>query len=316
MSRAPHAVLPRRVARASRAGMTLVELVVGVVITGLMAAAGAAAFGTIIDHRRVVVDSSLQVERAAALRDLLRSWVSSGSIRIQSQGAPGVSARASAVRTATSSSSLVPVITAAVSSGDELRFSTSALTPALTPNVLVRLFVDGDPNTLEQGLTIEYQQNAAAPLQRRQLDSAITQITVEYLDRTTNRWTPASEVAAIRPIAARLSFASDTSEVHPLLSLPLVFAMPGAGQAAGVDDSELGPGGGGAIGGGIRGGGGGGRGGGGGGGGGGGRGGGVRGGGAGGGMQGGGVRGGGGRGAGGPGGGARRPIPPTPGGAP
>jgi prepilin-type N-terminal cleavage/methylation domain-containing protein len=298
-----------------RRGMTLVELVVGVVITGLMAAAGAAAFGTIIDHRRVVVDSSLQVERAAALRDLLRSWVASGSIRIQSQGAPGVSTRGAAVRAATTSSSLVPAITAAVSSGDELRFSTSALTPALTPNVLVRLFVDGDPNTLEQGLTIEYQQNAAAPLQRRQLDSAITQITVEYLDRTTNRWTPASEVAAIRPIAARLSFASDTSDVHPLLSLPLVFAMAGAGQAAGVDDSELGPGGGGAIGGGIRGGGGG-R------GDGGGRDGGVRGRGAGGGMrggglQGGGVRGGGGRGAGGggSGGGVRRPIPPMPGGA-
>lgn len=290
----------------TRRGMTLVELVVGVVITGLMAAAGAAAFGTIIDHRRLVVDSSLQVERAAALRDLLRSWVSSGAIRIQAQGAPGVSSRAAAVRSATTSSSLVPAITAAVSSGDELRFSTSALTPALTPNVLVRLFVDGDPNTIEQGLTIEYQQNAAAPLQRRQLDSAITQITVEYLDRTTNRWTPASEVAAIRPIAARLSFASDTSDVHPLLSLPLVFAMPGAGQPLGADDSEMGGGGVGGLGGGI--GGGGGRGGGGG----------VRGRGAGGGMQGGGgLRGGGGRGAGGGGGGGgRRPIPPGAGGAP
>src|SRR5678815_1909130 len=38
----------------ARAGMTLMELVIGLAITGLMAAAGAGAFASIIDHKRVI----------------------------------------------------------------------------------------------------------------------------------------------------------------------------------------------------------------------------------------------------------------------
>lgn len=42
----------------ARRGMTLMELVIGLAITGIMAAAGVAAFGSIIDHRRVIHDAS------------------------------------------------------------------------------------------------------------------------------------------------------------------------------------------------------------------------------------------------------------------
>jgi len=38
----------------ARRGMTLMELVIGLAITGMMASAGAVAFGAIIDHRRVI----------------------------------------------------------------------------------------------------------------------------------------------------------------------------------------------------------------------------------------------------------------------
>ena len=72
----------------SRKGMTLMELVIGLAITGMMATAGAAAFGAIIDHRREIRTSTVSTERAAALREMLRSWIYAGTVQIQQGGGP------------------------------------------------------------------------------------------------------------------------------------------------------------------------------------------------------------------------------------
>lgn len=244
----------------ARAGMTLIELVVGVVITGLMAAAGAAAFGTIVDNRRVIVESTAELERASALREMLRNWIGSGTVQVQTQQVRARTTRAAQVRGGAMQNTTQPAITSAVSTGDELRFTTSALTPAMAPYVNMRLFVDGDAATLEQGLSIEYQVTPQAPLQRRQLDSSIVRMTVEYLDRTTNRWVPSADAGAIRMAAVRLTFPGDSVEVPRLLQLPMVFSQslvasqPGGSESLGEEDGL-----GGGIGGGGRGGGDGGR---------------------------------------------------------
>ena len=220
-----------------RRGMTLIELVVGIVITGLMAAAGAAAFGTIVDNRRVIVESTVELERASALRDMLRTWIGSGTVQVQAQQVRARSTRAAQVRGGAMQNSAQPAITSSVSTGDELRFTTSALTPAMSPYVNMRLFVDGDASTIEHGLTIEYQVTPQAPLQRRQLDSSIVRMTVEYLDRTTNRWVPSSDAGAIRVAAVRLTFPADSAAVPRLLQLPMVFSQPlVASQPGGGDD--------------------------------------------------------------------------------
>ena len=220
----------------SRAGMTLMELVIGLVITGAMAVAGTAAFTSIIDHRRVISEATVETERAAALRDMLRTWIASGTIQMQTAG---LQARAALtvngqqrqvmfteIDSRTGVSTQVTTITAAVSTGDELRFITNGLTPAMTPNVRVRLFVDGDPNTVETGLTMEYQQTTQSPLQRRQLDSTITMMTVEYLDQRTQQWYPYAQAASIRPVAARLYFPPVEGVYVPrLLQHPMLFVM-------------------------------------------------------------------------------------------
>ena len=122
-------------------------------------------------------------------------------------------------------------ITAAVSTGDEITFTTSALTPAGTPNVSVRLFIDGDPNTLEVGLTIEYRTAAQAPLQRKQIDpmfvdaygnpQPLQAITVEFLDQRTSRWYPYSEAMTIQPIAARITFPAVDGTMPPSTTLAI-----------------------------------------------------------------------------------------------
>jgi hypothetical protein len=206
------------------------ELSVAIAITGMMAAAGAATFSSIIDHRRVIRESTVSTERAAALRDMIRGWIAAGTISIQTGGLPrgfSSSARISTPGMATG-------VTAAASTGDELTITTTALTPSQSPSTRIRLFVDGDDNTPEHGLTIEYQGSNNSPLQRRELDSAIAGMTVEFLDNRTGRWYAASQASAITPIAVRFSFAAAEGDSIPrILSLPFEYRMGDVQQQRG-----------------------------------------------------------------------------------
>jgi prepilin-type N-terminal cleavage/methylation domain-containing protein len=210
----------------ARRGMTLMELVISLAITGIMAAAGAAAFGSIIDHRRVIRDASTGTERAGALREMITSWVTAGNIRITAGGLPGGLGRgaaATAASTASLGGSNIASVTAAQGSADELSFTTQALNPSFTGNVVIRLYVDGDANTPEQGLTIEYQPDQTKPLVRKMLDSTIDSLRVEYLDQTTNRWFSASQVATITPKAVRVTLLSSRPNQPRILGVPMLF---------------------------------------------------------------------------------------------
>lgn len=214
-----------------RSGMTLMELIVGLVITGVMAMLGTATFGSIIDHRRIIQQSTVEMERAASLREMLRLWFVSGTVAIQQGGGPR-GGRGAATSSATSSmSSTTPAITAAASSGDEITFTTSAPNPAMAPSVRIRLFIDADDATPEKGLTIEYQTSTQTPLQRKQLDSTIGSMTVEFLDARTHRWFPSSEASTISPSAVRVSlFPPDGQQLPAILQLPIIFQIAGGAQ--------------------------------------------------------------------------------------
>ncbi len=201
------------------------ELVIGLAITGMMAVTGVGAFSSIIDHRRTVREASASTERAGALREMIKSWIYSGTIQIQRGGRPRGLARGAAGTTQPGATNGGGTVSAAQASGDELTFTTSAPNPSLLANVRIRLFVDDDPNTPEHGLTIEYQPNVQRPLVRRMLDSTIDSLHVEYLDRRTNRWFPAGEAATITVFAARLWMHSTDTTQSPLLALPITFPI-------------------------------------------------------------------------------------------
>lgn len=213
----------------ARSGMTLMELVVGLVLTGMMAAMGTAAFGSIIDHRKVIHASTVEMERAAALRETLRLWLASGTVAIRQGGGPrinGGTATATSTSATSSSSTSTSVVSAAQASGDEITFTTSAPNPAMAPSVRIRLFIDADAGTPEHGLTMEYQTNAATPLQRRQLDPTVGSMTVEFLDSRTHRWFSSSEASTITPSAVRVSLLPpDGAQLPAILTLPLIFPM-------------------------------------------------------------------------------------------
>jgi len=217
----------------ARRGMTLMELIVALALTGLMAAMGVATFGSIIDHRRVIVASTSDTERAAALRDQVRTWLLAGTVQIQTGGVPRGGGRATTVTTPTvaggrsaTTASGTAAVSAAVSSGDELTFTTTAPNPADAPSVRMRLFIDADDNTPESGLTLEFQASTSLPLQRIELERSIGALTVEFLDQRTNQWIASSQAAAITPIALRLSLHGyDNTRVPGILEVPMIFPM-------------------------------------------------------------------------------------------
>jgi type II secretory pathway pseudopilin PulG len=208
--------------------MTLMELVIGLAITGMMAAAGAGAFQSIIDHRRVIRESTVATERAAALREMVTSWINAGTIQIQQGGGPrGLTRGAAALQTAIAGrASNTAAVSAAQATGDELTVTTTALNPSLLGSVRIRMYIDGDNNTPETGLTIEYQPNAQSPLVRKMVDSTIDSLRVELLDNRTHRWFRASEGATIQPRAARLTlFPSTKFPPRPVLMVPMIFVI-------------------------------------------------------------------------------------------
>jgi prepilin-type N-terminal cleavage/methylation domain-containing protein len=216
-----------------RAGMTLMELVIALAILAIMAAAGGVAFSTIIDRQETIRTANAEVERAAALRETIRQWVLQGEIFVQRGGVPrgGRGAAQGPIftmaqgRSGSALSPLNPGLTAAASTGNELTVVTNAPNPLMAAAVRVRLFVDVDPLTPEQGLTMEFQSsttNASLGLQRKQLDPEIGDLVIEFLDTRTNRWFPSTQAATIEGYAIRLSMVpAEGKAIARVLQMPL-----------------------------------------------------------------------------------------------
>ena len=213
--------------------MTLLELVVAITILAMMAIAGTVAFGTVIDQQETIRTASSDVERAAALRETIRQWILQGEPQVQVGGGPNGGRRTLQVSRASSQSMLVPSssgaasVSSAVSTGNELTVVTNGPNPLMAPAVRIRIFVDADDNTPEQGLTIEYQGAVAqSPLLRRQLDPSVGDLFVEFFDPRSGRWLASTEASTGQPIALRVTMMPAEGYVLPrLLELPLTIVF-------------------------------------------------------------------------------------------
>ncbi|MGH7616725.1 MAG: hypothetical protein ACREPM_05800, partial [Gemmatimonadaceae bacterium] len=168
----------------------------------------------------------------SALRETIRSWIIAGNIQIQQGGGPRGLTRGIGSAAPSPGASSTAAVSAAQAIGDEITFTTQAVNPSLLANVRIRLYIDGDANTPEHGLCIEYQPNAQQPIVRKMLDSTIDTLHVEFLDGTTHRWFAASQAATLSSImAVRLWMVPDTvAHASPLLGVPMIFTsgFPGA----------------------------------------------------------------------------------------
>ena len=202
----------------ARAGMTLVELVVAMVITGMVAAMGATAFSTVVDSRARTRDVTYGVTNAAATRSVIVSWLSSGRVSSMAERVPS----GTGLNLADDDDALLVVATTS--------------TPLNSGETVVHLYVDRDEETPEKGLVAELESldlgsdEVQATVNRIvQLDSTVSGLLVEYLDEQARRWVPRREAVTRQPIAVRMTLTATYPDTLPsLLQLPIVQPMPRA----------------------------------------------------------------------------------------
>jgi prepilin-type N-terminal cleavage/methylation domain-containing protein len=119
-----------------RAGFTLVEVLVGLMVASIVLTAGFAALAYVGDTSRHAEIATVDAMVGAGARSLLVDWLQGA--RLQAAGNAGTFQGFDAEEGGLAS--------------DEIIFPTTARTPLHTRNSVVRLFIDRDPATPERGL--------------------------------------------------------------------------------------------------------------------------------------------------------------------
>ena len=200
----------------TRRGLTGVELLVALAVTGLAAVIGGATLALLVDRGAPLREAAGATERAAAVRSTLVAWLED----------------AHGARSPFSGSSVAAFELLELRDhgreADQLLFTTSAPTPLGSSDTFVRLYVDSDPRTAERGLVAELSAWPGAPVTRVTLDSAVTSLDARCLTDLagSEHWlqTFLSSQAVPRGVELRLD-AADAGELAPLLRLPIRVAV-------------------------------------------------------------------------------------------
>ncbi|HET7188581.1 MAG TPA: prepilin-type N-terminal cleavage/methylation domain-containing protein [Gemmatimonadaceae bacterium] len=195
-----------------RRGMTVLELLVALTVTGLAASIGAATLALLADRRAPLLETASASENAAAARRTVIDWIEGA------HAAPSpFSGNAPAVFQLLDR-------TVQGQARDELLFTTSAPTPLGKGDALVRLYVDATERTTQHGLVAELSEYPGGPGMRMQLDSTVTELDVRCLTDLvgTRRWVPSFLSSQVAPRGVELRLRSARADrLHPLLRLPI-----------------------------------------------------------------------------------------------
>ena len=197
-----------------RRGLSAVELIVAVMVTGMAAAIGAATLALLTDRRPAVAAPSTDIERAAAVRRTLVSWLEGahGPLSALSGAPPAVFQLLDQTRRGRPA--------------DELDFSTSAETPLGTTDALIRLYVETDTHAAERGLIADIAPAPGASGVRIVLDSTITELDARVLtDLAGSAWLPNFLSPQAVPRGVQLRLGGTSAAISPLLRLPITVAV-------------------------------------------------------------------------------------------
>jgi prepilin-type N-terminal cleavage/methylation domain-containing protein len=204
--------------RRHRAGMTLIELVVALVVAGLALASGYQAYATISDRRLVAVTRSDASTRAFNLRTTINSWLSNARLTVEEDEISFTSIDDRKQPDQPPRADLV--------------FLTSARTSVSNHGTIVHLFVARDSSG-GRGLMADLAEWRGRRHVTRQLDPSIGGLSAEFVSSIGNRTEPTSSwiSSTILPTSVRLRFLATASDsLEPLLRIPLVVMLDGAGR--------------------------------------------------------------------------------------
>jgi prepilin-type N-terminal cleavage/methylation domain-containing protein len=190
------------------AGFTLIEVLVALAVGAIVLTAGMAALATVHDRSEHARMANAEALEAAAVRSTLIDWLSSTQNVSQELGArfEGRSA---------DESELV---------WDELTFPTRARTSLRVPMTVIRLFIDEDPATREQGLVAELVGRLGDEPVRLELVPQAVGLRLRYLPYADPpvEWSPGWVGQPQLPRAVELTlFDLPEHPLPPLLRLPL-----------------------------------------------------------------------------------------------
>lgn len=195
-------------------GMTLLELVVGLTVMGIVLAAGVGTVAMLSDRRGAVAEVLDEDVRAAAARRAIVGWLSGARVTGQDVGPT--------FRGLDGARGDLP--------DDDLTFLTTTRTPLDVRETLVRLYVDRDSTTPERGLTAVFSEYRGTAERRLELAPAVAGIEATYRSALApaGRTLPSWISSTVLPAAVELRFsAGEGDTLPPLLALPVVAGFRG-----------------------------------------------------------------------------------------
>ncbi len=156
-------------------GFTLMEVLVGLMVAALALTAGFATLGFITDSNEPVDRASAMALRGATTRNLLTEWLGEARFQVGRRGMSFQGLDDELYGTET----------------DEIIFPTTARTPLGVGTTVVRLFIDLDNDTPEQGLVAELTELPADEPRRVELIPEAGSLQLRYLlpiAGTTGEW--------------------------------------------------------------------------------------------------------------------------------
>ena len=199
----------------SRAGLTLMELIVALAIAGTAVAAGYSMLAVMGDRRAVALATVDRARSAAAVRGALERWLSSAELTIEEDGV--VFRGLDGVRDA------LP--------DDELTFRTSARTAGVSPGTTIRLHIDRADSTRERGLVAELSDDRGRKRGVIQIDPDVRGLDARYLSvlESAREWSASWVSSSMLPLAVDMRFHAAVGDtLRDLLATPLIVPLGSA----------------------------------------------------------------------------------------
>jgi prepilin-type N-terminal cleavage/methylation domain-containing protein len=198
-----------------RRGLTLIELLVALAITGLVMSAGYSALSTMVDHRTRVMTSTEAVASGAEKRRMLIDWLRGARLNIEGsanfEGLPGeVEDRPD----------------------DALTFVTNTPTPIGSDETIIHLYIDRDDKTPEIGLTASLTDRRGGAARRVEIDRRITGLQIRYLSGIFGKraWLDSWVSTTVLPSGVKVVASSEQPDSMPSLLRPAIVVPLGSVQ--------------------------------------------------------------------------------------
>ena len=200
----------------NRPGMTLLELVVALAVTGMAVSAGYGTFANLSDRRDAASESADTILRVVGGRAELVRWMSAARLTAQDDG---IMFRG------------IDGVTREGYADDDLLFFTTAPTLVSPDESIVRLYIDRDDSTAERGLVAELREWRGRRTMKLELAPNAISLEATYLTSLfgQRQWLGSWVSTSVLPAGTRLVVsAADGDSLTALWRLPVTVSIEGA----------------------------------------------------------------------------------------